>query len=764
MKLGLSTLGLSVSGGRASSHPRNLPGDYDRIHRLELEIAQLKSLVSKQISYDGSTVLADSSPSDLRPTLDVRKTAGCEARPLLQEFQDANQDEVELRFWKGKEFKTRYFGPYNATLAFCELTGLCPFMKETAEEWLRPLHIHDRKDRKKRKEDRDVRFLKPELELEALLPPKEETDELVNVYLDQFEQVHRIVHIPTFRKQYATFWDPTVPRPASSTVLVLAMISISSCLHGGSNPGKFIGLVSNSHHLAVKWIMACDEWSEKQSQKHRRLVHFQIACLLYLAKRVNTVKKKRFWKGSAALVQDAIGVGLHREPTRMNDKITVYNQEMRRRLWATMQEFDLQASFDYGLPTILSTLHYDVAPPRNIDDEEFDEESRVLPPSQPVSTYTYTSYQHLSRQSVALRLDLSRLMTGSPEDIDYDRIIRYTNDVTAEIDTLPSWDLSDPRDPAKQRQGKKPLLAYTLLHIQLRQYIIALHQPYLKLRKTNSKYQYSEILYYNAARDMVMLHDKLHQDGIRTLNFFREDVLSLCINLCNITMLQPRGTFTCADNSFFAYRFTDCRISLGSTNMIMINSQVTIRLLEKCIAIKEDRILRCGNNEPWGYSIMCSALGLLEAHLAIKTSEAAKAASAERFIALHYRLLSMQEPAVGGGTATGALAGVGIATLGIGGLPRPATPAPTMETERGRAGSMMPPPSRERTRSITPFQFTSSSQCGCSLDAPATPWWTTGGEFTIPPNPDHSLEALGIDLSEIWGENWDLFGTQMAMG
>jgi hypothetical protein len=169
---------------------------------------------------------------------------------------------------------------------------------------------------------------------------------------------------------------------------------------------------------------------------------------------------------------------------------------------------------------------------------------------------------------------------------------------------------------------KNPLIAYTLLHVQLRQYITPLHQPYLKLRKQNSKYQYSEIIYYNAARDMVLLHDKLYEQGVRALNFLREDALTTAINLCSVTMLQPRG----------------------STNMIMINSHHTVKLIEKCIAMKEDRLLRCGNNEPWGYSIMCAALGLLEAHLGTKTTEAAKSTSAERFVNLHYKLLANQEP------------------------------------------------------------------------------------------------------------------------
>lgn len=75
----------------------------------------------------------------------------------------------------------------------------------------------------------------------------------------------------------------------------------------------------------------------------------------------------------------------------------------------------------------------------------------------------------------------------------------------------------------------------------------------------------------------------------------------------------------------------------------MSNAQETISLIEKCIAMKEDRILRCGHNDPWGYSSMCAALGLLETHLGTKSTEVAKAASAERFISLHYRLVSNQQ-------------------------------------------------------------------------------------------------------------------------
>jgi hypothetical protein len=597
-------------------------------------------------------------------------------------------------------------------------------MRDTAEEWLRPLHMHQSKDRARGKIEREKQFATPDLELEALLPSKEETDALISEYLDQFEQAYRIVHIPSFRREYAKFWDPLETRYSAFTALVLLMISTTSCL--ASQPAsKLDGMMSGSYNRAVGWIKACEDWLERQSQKHRKLIHYQISCLIYLSKRVNTVKKKRFWKGAGALLQDAVSVGLHRDPTQIDDTISIYNQEMRRRIWATVQDFDAQASLDYGLPTLLSTLHIDVSPPRNLDDADFDEDTTQLPPSRPTTEYTYSSYQHLSRQSLPLRLQLSRFLTGPQGDVDYDQVIRYTSEISQEIDLLPSWNLdgSEPDCP------RKPLLAYTLLHIQLRQYVIPLHQPYLRLPRTNSAYQYSEIIYYNAVRDMVLLQDKLAQHGIRTLNFLREDALTLAINLCSVTMRQPRGTPPFQTSDMIPTK----HFPAESTNMIMANSQHTIQLLEKCLAMKEDRILRCGNIEPWGYSIMCCAVGLLEAHLGKKTAEAAKVASAERFVNLHYKLFAGQDP------------------------------PSAQQYEQSRNGVLPQPEFLVCSKSATPFpsasQGSASQGSAAQVDVPGTPWWLPSADPGIQPiNPDFNLELLGWNLNELWGADqwgWD---------
>ncbi|KXH46101.1 hypothetical protein CNYM01_06838 [Colletotrichum nymphaeae SA-01] len=765
---------LAVPGKEADvSLIREAAKDHDRIRRLELEVAQLKTQLTRQAmsSFDGSTIAGTNSPLTQKDETNEAPADPCANNSDLQScwHQYGDGDKSELRFFRGKEFRTRYFGPHNATMAFIEvglsrsyepffilmknshltalqLTGLCPFMKETADEWLKPVKAHDRKDRKKRKDDRDKFYLQPDAQLEALLPPKEHCDALLEVYIDQFEQMHRIIHIPTFRREYSEFWEnPTESRYAALTALVLSICAVANCIHTHESL-RFTGMISNAQNAAEKWIKAVENWQDHQSVKHRKLIHYQIACLLYLAKRVNTVKKKRFWTNSGALIQDGISVGLHREPGIMGaSKISVYNQEMRRRIWATVQEFDMQASFDHGLPTLVSQLHYDVQPPRNLDDEDFDEDTTQLPPSKHGKEYTFSSYQNLARKSLPLRMELSRLLCGPPGDLDYDQVIRYTNDITHEIDSLPSWE----HNSNNTHGGKRPLLAYTLLHIQLRQYIVPLHQPFLKLRKSNAKYQYSEIIYYNAARDIVLLHDKLYEQGIRSLNFLREDALTTAVNLCSVTMLQPRG----------------------STNMIMINSQHTVKLLEKCLHMKEDRILRCGNNEPWGYSIMCSALGLLEAHLGTKTTEQAKASSAERFVNLHYKLLANQEPPVSSQPSELSK----IPGLEVPERPKVSKPAHSLFSPFTRVQWLTCPP-----QSVTPFSFQgypSSQNAMDGLLPQPLPWMPPSidpqvslHDFSpaLPAlvadnvlakaqsyNPDFNLEALGLNLNELWGESWD---------
>lgn len=77
--------------------------------------------------------------------------------------------------------------------------------------------------------------------------------------------------------------------------------------------------------------------------------------------------------------------------------------------------------------------------------------------------------------------------------------------------------------------------------------------------------------------------------------------------------------------------------------MIMINARHTVELIEKCIAMKEDRLLRSGNYEPWGFVFLYGALGLLQAHLNLKSAADAKASAIEKLKNLQDRLSQVRQ-------------------------------------------------------------------------------------------------------------------------
>ncbi|KAI1144005.1 hypothetical protein F5Y05DRAFT_14349 [Hypoxylon sp. FL0543] len=505
-----------------------------------------------------------------------------------------------------------YYNRHALFQFFREVRELFPFIRETAIEWLKPLGVSLSKNKSTRSHRNKTSLFHGHTVLENFLPPKDDTDILVSVYLDGAEQLHRIVHIPTFRREYAEFWEPQRARHPAMTTLVLAMISVSTCATPDSTDATSIA--TKYRAVSQQWISACEEWLKEQSLKNRKLVYYQISCLVYMAKRMNIIDKKKWWKETSSLIQDAIIDGLHCDPSPTTN--TPYAIEMKRRIWAVLRELDLQNSFECGLPTFLHNIDSDVAPPGNLDDDDFSQSSKKIPAPKPTDHYTFTSYQVQSSRSWSLRLEISQsLFSGkSSKALCYDDVLRYTHEVTQAIDAIPSWE-TDARD---QNRLNLPTLAHAFLLLQLKTCILALHRPYL--HRKDGKYWLSETVCYHISRDILLLNSKLASSGCQSLTFIREDLLLASLSLVRITMLQPKD----------------------SSSLIMANSQSTIDLLEACVPFMEDMHLRCCCSELWCFITMYAAIMLLKIYLGKESREQAKASCARRFLDLHYKQLERQ--------------------------------------------------------------------------------------------------------------------------
>ncbi|KAI0382925.1 hypothetical protein F5Y04DRAFT_251380 [Hypomontagnella monticulosa] len=614
-----------------------------QIRDLQSEVAKLKTLLSKAClthhgdGNPGTSLSIDAGPS--QPTLPDREglheNSDCSKRdtetsrgidnvepspplpltsyldPDLAKAGSSNTGPLDPR---GRS-PPGYYSRHTLFKFFDEIPELFPFIRDTADEWFKPLGVYITKDKSARKSSDDRVPPYEGVVLNDLLPPKSDTDALVSSYLDGLEHLHRVVHVPTFRREYASFWVPERPRHPAMAALILAMISLSTCT--ATRSAEATSIPTRYRTMCVRWISACEEWAKQQSPKYRRLVHYQIYCLIYLAKRVTMTGKKRWWKDTSSLIQDAIMDGLHRDsPSAIS---TPYGRELKRRIWAVLRELDIQNSFEYGLPSLLHNIDSDITSPTNLDDDEFSEISTEVPRPKPSIEYTSTSYQVHSSRSWLLRLEISRRLfsPGLSRPLSYEEVLRYTHEITQEIESIPRWDTKDVTD----RPGPElPVLVRAVLLFQLKECILALHRPYL--HNKDGRYWLSETVCYQTARDILLLNRKLEELGCQSLTTIRDDLLLASLHLIRITILHPKE----------------------STSIIMTESLSMTDLLLHCLSFIEHRHLRCCYGELWCFITMCAAIMLLKIHLGEESHSTAKASCAKKFLDLHYRQTSFGGP------------------------------------------------------------------------------------------------------------------------
>lgn len=94
---------------------------------------------------------------------------------------------------------------------------------------------------------------------------------------------------------------------------------------------------------------------------------------------------------SGVLMRLMLKMGLHRDPSKLAN-ISPFEGEMRRRMWNMAIQVELLVSFHMGLPSMLQGIESDTDVPRNLVDDDFDEDSTELPPGRPTSDYTPMTY------------------------------------------------------------------------------------------------------------------------------------------------------------------------------------------------------------------------------------------------------------------------------------------------------------------------------------------------------------------------------------
>lgn len=144
--------------------------------------------------------------------------------------------------------------------------------------------------------------------------------------------------------------------------------------------------------------------------------------------------------------------------------------EVRRRLWATILEMNLQASLDSGVPLAISFDDFDTSSPRNINDQDISESTETL------SYYAETTVTDMSLQLLLLRYlrprsDIIRRMNGAYSSFSQDEVQSLTS-------TLNKACRECSANLAGSNNGDATkVFKHNMADLLLRRFLLTLHRP-----------------------------------------------------------------------------------------------------------------------------------------------------------------------------------------------------------------------------------------------------------------------------------------------
>ncbi|RDL34405.1 uncharacterized protein BP5553_07533 [Venustampulla echinocandica] len=264
-------------------------------------------------------------------------------------------------------------------------------------------------------------------EIIAALPPKRLADQLVQEFFSTPDIGCPMIHQPTFQRNYEKFWaDPT-----STPIIWIGMLFSILCL------SSQLELLLNKSSFAGSTDVALRDPAEIMDMYREKIVQCLIlgnytepspytieTLLLYYVTEHFRSMDTQFgsWMVFGLIVRAGMRLGLHRDASHY-PKISILQGEIQRRLWSSIVYLDIQTSCQVGLPRMIKENMYDTQPPRDLLDEDLDENTKVLPPSRPSSDLipcAYLNNKHRITKVFGMIVDQS----NSIDPIPYEEVMK----------------------------------------------------------------------------------------------------------------------------------------------------------------------------------------------------------------------------------------------------------------------------------------------------------------------------------------------------
>ncbi|RAK82283.1 putative C6 transcription factor [Aspergillus fijiensis CBS 313.89] len=509
----------------------------DELHELRNRVQFLEAALSKTGPIHTPESLGYDAPSE---------AAGRVVAPEAQNLTDDVKELSSRSCFRGKKSRTRYCGRCHSAVTLAFFDDVSVFMRGQRSSLKRNPDYKNFKSFKgemwaRERQDHQRAFRNKSWNLEEMVPPRHVADELVNLYLSTFEMTYRILHVPTFLEQYEAYWTASGPRDRCFVAKLLALMAASSCF---LSPTAKIDGREKLHDAAAEWIAGVRSWIALTLVSSTIDFNIlQIECLILIARQADAIDGDIVWISSGSLIRIAMTMGLHRSPYRFH-KMTKFWAEMRRRLWATIVELDLQSSIDKGMPPNIDLEEFDCEAPSNLDDSQLTEDMTDDPVPKDLGTFTRSTFQVLLHQTLPLRVHIAKAINTLKFTLSYDEALRLSEEINqsmqegAGIFHRMGTAISAP-------VGEDPSFAQSMLVFLMRRSLLVLNRPFALSILRTPKFSYSRKICLESALQMLSYlepsteaQQALPQLAHLSGGMFRDEFLHAALTVCVELYLQ----------------------------------------------------------------------------------------------------------------------------------------------------------------------------------------------------------------------------------
>lgn len=225
------------------------------------------------------------------------------------------------------------------------------------------------------------------------------------------------------------------------------------------------------------------------------------------------------WILLGIIVRIAMRMGYHRDASHYS-RISPFQAEMRRRSWTMIVQLDLITSSQVGLPRMIKNWQSDTAEPRNLLDDDFDEDLTELPTPRPDTDLTPMVYFVTKNKLLSVCAEISDLTT-STRPSSYAEVIRLDQLLHEARRAIPSGLQLLPMSSSITDNSNIVIKRiYLALVFHNAQYV--LHRKYLLAARSDTQYAYTRQSCIEGALQILQHQSVLNQETQPSGQLYRD--------------------------------------------------------------------------------------------------------------------------------------------------------------------------------------------------------------------------------------------------